>query len=102
MSLLQELKQKVTQVAAPVFGALVIVYFGYHTIEGRYGLIALHQLRSEISELQEQARGLKARREVLEHRVAMLRPDNLDPDLLEEEVRKTLGFVHKDEIVIFP
>ena len=30
----------------------------------------------------------------------MLRPDNLDPDMLEEQSRKLLYFSHKDDIIV--
>jgi cell division protein FtsB len=30
----------------------------------------------------------------------MLRPDSLDPDMLEEQSRKLLYFSHKDDIIV--
>jgi hypothetical protein len=36
----------------------------------------------------------------LESRVKMLRPDSLDPDMLEEQSRKLLYFSHKDDIIV--
>jgi cell division protein FtsB len=36
----------------------------------------------------------------LESRVRMLRPDSLDPDMLEEQSRKLLYFSHKDDIIV--
>ena len=34
--------------------------------------------------------------------MALLRPDNFDPDMLEERTRVMLNYVHPDEIVIMP
>jgi cell division protein FtsB len=41
-----------------------------------------------------------AERAALEHKVAHMRPDQLEPDLLDSQVRKTLDVVAPDEIVI--
>ena len=36
----------------------------------------------------------------LEHRVSLLRPDSLDPDLLEEQARRLLNFGFANEAII--
>jgi cell division protein FtsB len=41
-----------------------------------------------------------AERAALDHRVADMRPDHVDPDLLDSQVRRTLDVVAPDEIVI--
>lgn len=37
---------------------------------------------------------------MLRHRVALLNPDQADPDLVTELIRKNLNVVHPDEVVI--
>jgi cell division protein FtsB len=37
---------------------------------------------------------------VLERRASLLRPDHLDPDMLEERARTILNFARPDEIVV--
>ena len=37
----------------------------------------------------------------LAHRVALMRSDGLDPDLLDERVRDVLNLAHPDDLVIF-
>ena len=44
---------------------------------------------------------VKHERTDLEARIALLRESSIDPDLLEEQVRKRLGFAHPDEVVVF-
>lgn len=102
MALLQQLRMRAKNAAVPVLSLCLILYFGYHSVEGRYGLISLHRLNLRIAHLETQSEILAARRAALEKKVAMLRPESLEPDLLDEEVRKSLGFVHRDEIVIYP
>ncbi len=41
-----------------------------------------------------------AERAALDHRVADMQPDHVDPDLLDTQVRRTLDVVSPDEIVI--
>jgi len=39
-------------------------------------------------------------RAALDHRVSHMRPDHVDPDLLDSQARRTLDVVSPDEIVI--
>jgi cell division protein FtsB len=40
-------------------------------------------------------------REVLARQVGLLRPENLNRDMLDEQVRRTLGLTHPDDVVIY-
>ena len=84
----------------PAAFVALFAYFAYHALQGGNGLWALRDLDAEAARLSHEAAILHAERERLESRVALLRPDNLDPDLLDEEARRTLGFVRPDEVVI--
>ena len=43
---------------------------------------------------------MSEKRTELQHRVAHMRADQVDPDLLESQIRKTLDVLRPDEIVI--
>ena len=101
MAMIHELRRRARRALAPVLAVCAVAYFGYHAVEGRYGLLSWYRLSVQITALEDQAAMLEARREGLERRVALLKPDHLDPDLLDEEVRRTLGFVAEDEVIIF-
>lgn len=77
-----------------------VVYLGFHSLQGEHGLYALlvQQHRKEV--LSSELEKTLAEREKLEHRVSLLRPETLDRDLLDEQSRRYLGVVGKDEIVI--
>ena len=47
------------------------------------------------------AAGLYGGRERLRRRVELLHPEHLDPDMLDERARETLGLMHPDEVVVF-
>jgi len=78
----------------------MMAYFFYHAVQGEHGLLALREINARAAELQPKAEALADHRRALEARVALLQPDSLDPDMLDEQARRRLGFVHPDEIVI--
>lgn len=84
----------------PIIGALLLAYFSYHMVQGDHGLLSLLQLRTKVEQANTLRAGLQAERHQMESRVALLRPDNLDPDMLEERARVMLNFAHPNEIVI--
>lgn len=81
--------------------ACAVVYFGYHAIQGDHGLITYLRYGQYIETLQSEYDRTVRAREALEHRVSLLRPQSLDPDLLEERARDVLGFAHPDDRVIY-
>jgi len=87
-------------VLAPALALCALIYFGYHAVEGRHGLLALRAYEQAIPDLQAKARALAAQRARLAHHVDLLDPHHVDPDLLEELVRARLGFVHPDDRVV--
>lgn len=84
-----------------MLGALTVIYFGYHTVQGDRGLLAWWHLRHEVQQAEAELQRIVAVRQALEHRASLLRPDNLDLDMLEERARVMLNAGRSDEIVIF-
>jgi cell division protein FtsB len=54
------------------------------------------EIRAENANLE----SVRRQRQALDLRVSNLKPDHVDPDLLDEQVRATLNLVAPDEIVI--
>jgi len=100
MGLVKEFERRSRQVFLPVMGVCLIAYFAYHTVQGERGLFALHQLGQEVARAEATLSALKQRRLQMAHRVSLLRPDNLDPDMLEERARTVLHLIRDDEVVI--
>lgn len=100
MTALVEIRSRFRQAVAPILGSILVVYFSFHMVQGDHGLIAYINLQSKVAQAEARHAAVLAERRDLERRVALLRPDNLDPDLLEERARVMLDFVHPDEIVI--
>ena len=80
--------------------ALAVAYFWQHAHTGSRGLEAKEQLQMELAEITEIHTQLKAERAEWERRIALLRSDQIDRDLLEERGRILLGRVHRNDIVV--
>jgi cell division protein FtsB len=101
MAILRELGRRAPGILPPVLGALIFSYFAYHAVEGDRGLRSWMKLRQEIAAARTSEAELAAERATLERRVALLRPDSLDRDMIEVRARAVLNLAHPDERVIF-
>ncbi len=95
-----EISRKVRQVLGPLLGAAVMAYFTYHALQGEGGLIAWWHLRYDIERADHELTQVAARKEVLEHRVSLMRPESLDRDMLAERARFMLGAIHPRDIIV--
>lgn len=77
-----------------------IAYFAYHAYNGDHGLMAKRNYEQEAAQLEAELAALKAQRKAIEHKVSLLDPRNLDPDLLDEEGRRQLDFVNAKDLVL--
>lgn len=100
MGIVRELKVRASQIAGPVIGMTVVVYFAYHAVQGDRGLLALGKLRGEVNTLQARVLDVRDERFQLQGKVQMLRPGSIDPDLLEERARVLLGYGKAEELVV--
>ena len=76
-------------------------YFAYHAVEGDHGFIAWIKLERKQVELAEQLQHVRGQRRDLEHRITLMRPESLDPDMLDERARESLNLAHPNDITIF-
>jgi cell division protein FtsB len=79
---------------------LLVGYFVHHAHHGARGLEAKRQLRIQAHDLAKELEAVKTQRAEWERRLALLRSDQIDRDLLEERARALLGRVHRNDLVI--
>lgn len=80
--------------------ALVIGYFGVNAYTGNHGLRAKQDLDQQITQLSVELSGLKAERAVWDRRIALLKSDSIDPDMLDERARALLDYVDPRDLVL--
>lgn len=96
----RHLRRLFQKVAAPLAIFSLVGYFIYHSVQGDRGVLALLQLQTRLTQVQSQLATVLKERQELEEKVCSLRPASIDRDLLDQQVRLTLGYAHPDEIVI--
>jgi cell division protein FtsB len=103
MAMFREIRRRARHIAPQVIAACLVGYFVFHAVHGERGLLAYLRLQQELAQAKAVQSELSAQRAEMRHRVSLLRPDSLDPDMLEERARRVLNFARPDEIVIlFP
>ena len=100
MILLRALRRRARFIVGPILGIALTGYFAYHLVEGDRGLNAWLRLNREIRTATANLDAVRAQRAALDLKVSELRPDHVDPDLLDERIRATLNLVSPDDIVI--
>lgn len=100
MLFLGEFKHRARFVLPPLLGLGAVVYFSYHAVQGNRGLLAWWETQHEIQQAYARLALLKNEHDALENRVYLLRPESLDPDLLEERARVVLSMGMEGEVVI--
>ena len=90
----------IRRAAWPAAGMLVIAYFLGAAIVGENGVLAWGDYRRIKVQESAQLAQLEAERARLAHRAQLLNPQHADPDLVDEMVRRELGLVRPDEVII--
>jgi cell division protein FtsB len=100
MSILYEYKKRARQLVGPILLACLISYFVYHTVHGDRGILTWVRLSQQIADAEATLKEEQTRHDALEHQVIRLRPDSLDPDLLEERARIMADMVRPDDVIV--
>jgi cell division protein FtsB len=101
MSTRQRKQSKVRPLLLPLGCLLIMGYFAYHAVEGDYGLFALEKLQDRVASLESDLAAAKAEREQKERHVALMRPESLDRDMIDERAREALNMANAKDLVIF-
>jgi cell division protein FtsB len=86
--------------ALPALALAVIGTFAGHAVAGPNGLLALGGYHRDLAERKVELAKLETERNQLKHRSALLDPRKADPDMADELVRRDLGLVRPDEVII--
>ena len=84
MRMRRSVARVVGALVVPAICAATLVYFGYFTIWGERGLMALASTQARLEAKREQLANVRSAREKLQHRIELLRPGHVDSDLVRE------------------
>jgi cell division protein FtsB len=101
MSTRQRKQSKLKPLLLPVCCLFILGYFAYHAVEGEYGLFALGKLRDRVASLEAELQAVRKERARMERHVALMRPESLDKDMIDERAREALNMADAKDIVIF-
>ena len=90
----------IRRAALPALAVVVVGTFAGHAVAGPNGLLAWGGYHRDLAERRIELAKLEAERDALRHRSALLNPKKADPDLADEMVRKDLGLVRPDEVIL--
>jgi cell division protein FtsB len=86
----------------PMLLAVYLGYFGYHAFTGTYGIRGKEGFDAEAAVLRAELAELQAETTAYERRAALLRPQSLDPDMIDERARRSLNVIGATDVVIIP
>ena len=84
----------------PALALLVVGNFAGYAIAGPNGLLAWGGYHRDFNERKAELAKLEEQKAKLQHRSKLLDPNKADPDMADELVRRDLGLIRDDEIVV--
>lgn len=96
----KRLRSILNALALYVMSALLIGYFGVNAYDGAHGLKAKEDIDRETATLSAELTQLQSQRARWEHRVALLKSDDIDADMLDERARVLLDYADPNDLVM--
>ncbi|MCL6678013.1 septum formation initiator family protein [Sphingomonas sp. RG327] len=84
----------------PALALLVVGNFAGYAVAGPNGLLAWGGYHRNLNERKVELAKLEEQKAKLQHRSKLLDPNKADPDMADELVRRDLGLVRDDEIIV--
>jgi cell division protein FtsB len=94
------------QISKKIFISYIVIialigYFLINAIIGNKGIITLNNLANQIASKDSKLKDLSLKVENKQLMIKSISLESLDPDLLDEQSRRVLGYVGRNEIVIY-
>ena len=90
----------IRRAAMPALALVIVGTFAAHAIAGPNGLLAWGGYHRALKERQAELVQLQQDKAQLRHHSVLLDPKKADPDMADELVRRDLGLVRPDEVII--
>ena len=89
-----------TAIGLYIFAGAFIGYFAVNAFTGNHGLRAQLDLDQQMSAMQQELADAKTEHALWDRRVALLRSDKLDPDMLDERARALLSYADPRDLTL--
>jgi cell division protein FtsB len=86
--------------AMPALALIVVGTFAGHAVAGPNGILAWGGYHHALKERKAELAAIQQERAQLKHHSQLLDPNKADPDMADELVRRDLGLVRPDEVII--
>lgn len=96
----KRLRSFLSALALYAMAAFLIGYFGVNAYSGNHGLKAKEVIDRQTAELSLELARLKVERAQWEHRIALLKSEDIDPDMLDERARALLDYVDPNDLIL--
>jgi cell division protein FtsB len=96
----KRLRRILTALALYALVALLIGYFGVNAYSGDRGLKAKEDIDRQMTALTAELDRLKTEQARWERRIALLKSDDLDPDMLDEQARLLLDYADPHDLTL--
>jgi cell division protein FtsB len=96
----RRLRTILNTLALYALAALLIGYFGVNAYNGDRGLKAKEDIDRQMAALTADLQRLQLEHAQWERRIALLKSDDLDPDMLDERARALLDYVDPNELTL--
>jgi cell division protein FtsB len=94
------LRSLVAPLALYCVSGTVAAYFVWHGVNGQRGLKTGEEYEQKLAQLRLERDTLKVQRLQWEGRIGLIKGEQIDADILDEETRRMLGRVHRNDVVI--
>jgi cell division protein FtsB len=79
---------------------ILLAYFAWHAWFGHRSYAYVRQLEASLANLKSVETSLGGQKQHMQNQVGLLRPESVDPDMLEEMARGKLGWVGANELIV--
>ncbi|ALR21601.1 MULTISPECIES: septum formation initiator family protein [Sphingobium] len=84
----------------PAIAVLLLILFAGYVVLGSNGVLAWGDYTRQLRDARTELKKVETHRQELRNRVDLLDPRRVDPDLSDELIRRQLGVIHHDEVVV--
>lgn len=100
MAQIAKLRMLLFSALGPAIAILLLLFFAAYAVLGPSGILAWGDYARQLRVARVHLAQVQVERQEMKNRVDLLNPRRVDPDLSDELIRRQLGVVHQDEVII--